>query len=69
MNLIFVFRQARERVTKKELIQMRAELDAERAMNGKAKLDMEKQVGNKVQPTSRVGPTNLEFFYIFCKCP
>lgn len=35
--------QARERVTKKELIQMRAELDAERAMNGKAKLDMEKQ--------------------------
>jgi len=35
--------QARERVTKKEVLQLRAELDAERAMNGKAKLDMEKQ--------------------------
>jgi len=35
--------QARERVTKKELSQLKAELDAERAMNGQAKLDMEKQ--------------------------
>jgi len=35
--------QARERVTKKQLFDLRAELDAERAMNGKAKLDMEKQ--------------------------
>lgn len=35
--------QARERVTKKHLLDIQAELDAERAMNGKAKLDMEKQ--------------------------
>ena len=35
--------QARERVAKKEVSQLKAELDAERAMNGQAKLDMEKQ--------------------------
>jgi len=35
--------QARERVTKKQCLELQAELDAERAMNGRAKLDMEKQ--------------------------
>ena len=32
--------QARERVTKKELSQLKAELDAERAMNGQAKVGL-----------------------------